>query len=240
MPPCAGGRSVPCIGPLTHYKPKCLICKTEYLILVRKGFDAPPCCGRRPCPDNDVYHCRTVAFAAEELKQRTAGAGMDGRAERSGDFAGAFEGAFARLQVMLEMVCVNGDPWPERVRVGVRRALAFAAKDPAAAGVLTNAALAQGGDGLERYERLMAYLADLLEPGRAETPYGADLPPTTERSIAGGIATIIANRVDRGRAEELPGLSAEMVQFILTPYIGTEEARRIAMAGDWPNSQPDR
>lgn len=165
---------------------------------------------------------------------------MDGRAEQPGDFASAFEGAFARLQVMLEMVCVSGDPWHERVRVAVRQALDFAAKDPAAASVLTNAALAQGGDGLERYERLMAYLAGLLEPGRAESPHGADLPSTTERSLAGGVATIVANRVDRGRAEELPGLSTEMVQFILTPYIGTEEARRIAMAGDWPNSQPDR
>jgi hypothetical protein len=157
---------------------------------------------------------------------------MDGRAEQPGDFAGAFEGAFARLQVMLEMVCVSGDSWPERVRVAVRQALDFAADDPAAAGVLISAALAQGGDGLERYERLMAYLAGLLEPGRAESPHGPDLPTTTERSLAGGVAAIVANRVDRGRAGELPGLTAEMVQFILTPYIGTEEARRIATARD--------
>lgn len=165
---------------------------------------------------------------------------MDGRAEQPADFTSAFEGAFARLQVMLEMACVSGGPWPERVGVAIRQALEFAAEDPAAAGVLTNAALAQGGDGLERYERLMAYLAGLLEPGRAESPHGDDLPSTTERSLAGGVATIVANRVDRGRAEELPGLTAEMVQFILTPYMGTEEARRIATAGDWPNSQPDR
>ncbi len=164
---------------------------------------------------------------------------MDGRAEQPGDFASAFEGAFARLQVMLEMVCVSGDPWYERVRVAVRQALDFAAKDPVAASVLTNAALAQGGDGLERYERLMTYLAGLLEPGRAESPYGLELPATTERSLAGGVATIVANRVDRGRAAELPGLGAELVQFILTPYLGTEQARRVAVS-NWPGSQPDR
>lgn len=179
-------------------------------------------------------------FAADELNGRAAGAGMDGRAEQRGDFVSAFESAFARLQVTLEMACVSGDPWPERVRVAIRRALDFAATEPAAAGVLTNAALAQGADGLERYERLMAYLAGLLEPGRAECPYGADLPSTTERSLAGGVATIVANRVERGGAGELPGLSAEVVQFVLTPYMGTEEARRIALAGDWPPGQPDR
>jgi hypothetical protein len=165
---------------------------------------------------------------------------MDGRAQQPEDFAAAFEAAFARLQVLLEMACVSGGSWPERVRVAVRQALDFAAKDPAAASVLTSAALAQGGDGVERYERLMAYLAGLLEAGRAESPHGADLPATTERSLAGGVATIVANRVDRGRAEELPGITAEVVQFILTPYMGTEVARRIATAGDWPGSQPDR
>jgi hypothetical protein len=184
--------------------------------------------------------CRTAVFAADELNGAVAGAGMEGRAQQPDDFASAFESAFARLQVLLEMACIVGGPWPERVRVAVRQALDFAVADPAAAGVLTNAALGQGRDGLERYERLMAYLAGLLEPGRAESPHGADLPSTTERSLAGGVATIIANRVDRGRAEELPGLTAEVVQFILTPYMGTEEARRIATAGDWPNSQPDR
>lgn len=165
---------------------------------------------------------------------------MDGRAEQPGDFASAFEGAFARLQVQLEMVCVSGNPWPERVGVAVRQTLELAAADPEAASVLTNRALAQGRDGLERYERLMTYLAGLLEVGRDESPYGTDLPPTTERSLAGGVATIVANRVDRGRAGELPSLTADLVQFILTPYMGTEKARRIATAGDWPGSQPDR
>jgi hypothetical protein len=168
---------------------------------------------------------------------------MDGRAEQSGDFrdfAGAFEGAFARLQVMLEMACVSGDPWPERVRIAVLSVLDFAARDPAAASVLTNEALAHGADGLARYERLMSYVASLLESGRAESPHGGDLPATTERSIAGGIATIVANRVDRGGAEGLPRLLPDVVQFVLTPYFGTDAAKRIATAGDWPGSRPDR
>lgn len=156
---------------------------------------------------------------------------MDGRAQQPEDFAGAFESAFARLQVLLEMACVGGGPWPERLRVAVRQALEFSAADPAAASVLTNGALAEGIDGVERYERLMAFLAGLLEAGRAESLYGADLPATTERSLAGGVATIVANRVDRGRAEELPGLVAEVVQFVLTPYLGAAQARRVALEG---------
>lgn len=165
---------------------------------------------------------------------------MDGRAQQSEDFPTAFESAFARLQVLLETTCASGDPWPNRVTVAIRRALELAAAEPATASVLTTEALAQGVDGLDRYERLMTFLAGLLEPGRAESPHGPDLPATTERSLAGGVATIVAYRVDRHRAAELPGLAAEMAQFVLTPYIGTEQARRLARASDWPGSQPDR
>jgi hypothetical protein len=165
---------------------------------------------------------------------------MDRRAQQPEGFVTAFESAFARLQVLLEMACVGEGPWADRATVAIGRALEFAAAAPAAASALTNGALAHGVDGLERYERLMTYLAGLLEAGRAESPHGADLPATTERSIAGGVATIVANRVDRGGAEGLPRLAPEVVQFVLTPYLGTEEAKRMAARGDWPGSQRDR
>jgi hypothetical protein len=172
----------------------------------------------------------------------TAGAGMDEDAQQPEDFATVFESAFARLQVVLEMACAGGEMvWPERAAVAIRRAFELAAADPVAVGALTSEALARGVDGVERYERLMAYVAGLLEGGRAGSPHGAELPPTTERSLAGGVATIVANRVDRGRARELPSLVPEVVQFVLTPYLGTAEARRIAaMSADWPSSQPER
>jgi hypothetical protein len=165
---------------------------------------------------------------------------MDERAQHRGDFVIAFESAFARLQVLLEMACTGKGPWALRVTVAIRQALEFAAAEPNAAVILTSEALAQGADGLERYERLMAYVAGLLVGGRVESPHGAELPATIERSLAGGVATIVANRLDRGREGELPGLTGEVVQFVLTPYMGTEEARRLASEGDWPPSQPDR
>jgi hypothetical protein len=165
---------------------------------------------------------------------------MEGRAQEPDDFASAFESAFARLQILLETACAKGGPWQGRAIDAIRQALEFAAAEPRAADVLTIGALAQGVDGLERYERLMAYVAGLLESGRAESPHGTELPPTTERSLAGGVATIVANRVQRGREAELPGLTAEVVQFVLTPYLGMEEARRLATRVAWLGGQPDR
>ena len=45
--------------------------------------------------------------------------------------------------------------------------------------------------------------------------------------MAGGLLSLIARRVDRGRERELPAIVGEAIQFVLTPYLGAEEARRI-------------
>ncbi|MGE5282516.1 MAG: hypothetical protein ACM3N0_09405 [Chloroflexota bacterium] len=150
---------------------------------------------------------------------------------RRDEFARAFEAAFARLQVVVEEAYLAEDDWPGQVAAAIRAAFDFAATDPAVADLLTNEALARGRDGLSRYRRLIDFCAGLLEPGRDQVPNGTLLPSTLEHSLAGGITMLVAQRVDQGRAGELPRLAADAIQFALTPYLGVHEARRIALNG---------
>jgi hypothetical protein len=143
-------------------------------------------------------------------------------------FAGAFEAAFARLQVRIETACAVEEEWPAQVAAGVRAALEFTAADPASARVLTNDALAAGREGYARYERMLAHFGERLLPGRSLRPEGERLPEMIEKAMTGGIAMLIAQRLDMGREAELPALGQEATQFVLTPYLGTEKARRIA------------
>ena len=152
-------------------------------------------------------------------------------ADAKDDFAGSFEASFARFQVHVEEACAAGTDWPSRVASAIRAALEFAAADPIAANVLTNDALAAGRDGISRHRRLLAYVAHELAPGREQSPHGSSLPPLTEQALAGGLAGIVAERLTRGRAHELPALAPEAIQFALTPYLGADEARRIAASG---------
>jgi hypothetical protein len=145
----------------------------------------------------------------------------------SDDFANAFEAAFARLQVCLEEACATAGDWPCRIAAATRAGLGFAAADPAAAQLLTNDALAHGSDGIARYERLIAYLSAGLAPGREQRPGGGRLPDITERAMAGGVVSLVAWRLGRGRERELPAIAGEAIQFVLTPYLGAQEARRI-------------
>jgi hypothetical protein len=146
------------------------------------------------------------------------------------DFPKAFEAAFARLQVAILDACRSERSWSAKVASGVWAGLEFATDDPVAADLLTNGALAEGADGIARHERLVAYLAAGFLPGREERPDGRHLPGVTERAMAGGLVTMVAMRLDQGREEELPALASEAIQFVLTPYLGVDEARRVAVA----------
>lgn len=75
---------------------------------------------------------------------------------------------------------------------------------------------------------MIEYWAGLLLPGREHFSGGVELPETIERALAGGILALIARRVDQGCAGELPELVPDAVQFALTPYLGTDQARRVA------------
>lgn len=155
---------------------------------------------------------------------------MDDAAQRQDEFADTFESAFARLRIRIETACASQSDWPLGTAAGIRAALEFAARDPNAVRVLTTDALAAGKAGFAHYARLISYLSDLLLPGRDERPESEDLPGETEKALAGGVAMLVAQRVDLDRQAELPALAAEAIQFVLTPYLGIDEARRVAVA----------
>ncbi|HXR29761.1 MAG TPA: hypothetical protein VN752_01300 [Solirubrobacterales bacterium] len=155
---------------------------------------------------------------------------MNDPVSRPGHRPSAFDAAFARLQVRIESACVTETEWPRQVAAGIRAALEFAALEPGAARTLTTSALSGGRAGYERYDRMVSHLGERLAPGRELSLEGSRLPQIIEKAMVGGVAMLVAQRVDLGRHLELPALADEAIQFILTPYLGRDEARRVAMA----------
>lgn len=149
-------------------------------------------------------------------------------AQHPDDFADAFESALARLQIRVETACASEVGWPARVSAGISAALGFAAADPAGAQVLTNEAMAGGRAGFARYDRMIEHFAAALRPGRAERPEGEWLPEITEKTMVGGVAMLVAQRLNFDRHAELPAIAPEAIQFVLTPYLGAAEAKRVA------------
>lgn len=165
---------------------------------------------------------------------------MDEIARSPDDFASTFEASFARFQIRLEDACGRSAEWPSGVAAAIRAAFEFAASHPADASALTNEAQAAGADGMARFRRLLDYLAAKLASGRDQRPEGAELSPLTEQAVAGGLLGVVAERLAQGRAAELPALAPEAIQFTLTPFLGAEEARRLAESTESPGTGTDR
>jgi hypothetical protein len=64
--------------------------------------------------------------------------------------------------------------------------------------------------------------------GRKVSPNGQQLPETLEETIVGGIFWVLYQRIVMGQAEQIEQLLPELVEFSLTPYLGTEAAKQAA------------
>ena len=131
----------------------------------------------------------------------------------------------------VEHASAQESEWASKAAAAVAATLEFAANDPEAAQLLTNEALARGAEGISRHERVITYAADQLATGRALRPENAQLPDITERALVGGLVMLVAQRLDQNKLDDLPRATPEMIEFVLTPYVGADEARRFAGNG---------
>jgi hypothetical protein len=62
---------------------------------------------------------------------------------------------------------------------------------------------------------------------RADHPGRAELPDDLADLLLGGVVALIARYVDSDRAERLPEATAALIEYLLIPYIGGEEAKAV-------------
>lgn len=67
-----------------------------------------------------------------------------------------------------------------------------------------------------------------LEPGRGESAEAATLPDSTEDSLLGGLV-VLTSRSILTASGPLPQLLPDLVEFVLSPYLGPERARALAL-----------
>lgn len=149
-------------------------------------------------------------------------------------FASKDEGIAAAQEAFLERLwldvldaCSEAVEWPEKVRVALRSVLVSLAEASALARVFAVEARAS----LAAAERQFAVLdsfAELLREGREHYPEAASMPPTTERALVGGVASIISSRLLDEEPRALIALEPELLELVLLPYLGRKAARQLA------------
>jgi AcrR family transcriptional regulator len=127
----------------------------------------------------------------------------------------------------VEAAVAEHSDWRGRVRAGAAEALRLLAANPLVAHLIAIEAAQAGQVGRERRQSLLDRFAVVL---RAHHPGRPDLPDDLADLLLGGVVSLIARYVDAGRTEQLPEATRTLVEFVLIPYLGAEEAHA-ALAG---------
>jgi hypothetical protein len=117
------------------------------------------------------------------------------------------------------------------MRDGIASMIALLASDPPLAGITLVEGLRAGRGVYDRYQAAVESFVPLIRTGAPAAPGGRQVPRATDEAIVGGIASLLGGRVLAGESEQLDDLTPAVLEFALTPYLGTVEARRIISAG---------
>ncbi len=82
-----------------------------------------------------------------------------------------------------------------------------------------------------RPERVPARLIPTLRRGRQLTGDGVEPPEITEEIVAAGVASLITRRLATEEPQSLMSLHPGLVEFALTPYLGSRAAAEVASKG---------
>jgi AcrR family transcriptional regulator len=118
--------------------------------------------------------------------------------------------------------------WPEQVKAATGAILNFFSEVESASRVFTVEAPGAGAAALERRITSIDRFAALLRSGRQRYPAAAVLPGATERVLVAGFELLVTVHLLAEEGSVLPGLQPELVELLLTPYLGGSEARRVA------------
>ncbi|HET9153225.1 MAG TPA: helix-turn-helix domain-containing protein [Solirubrobacterales bacterium] len=130
------------------------------------------------------------------------------------------------------------DHWPYRVEAGLAAFLRFVAEEPALARTCMVDALAAAPTSVRYYEESLQAFVSLFRLGRDVSPHGPELPETLEEALIGGVFWILYQRLLVEQPEAIGALLPELVEFALTPYLGAEAARAVALEGDGASAVP--
>jgi AcrR family transcriptional regulator len=126
----------------------------------------------------------------------------------------------------------SGDPWPERIALGLRALVELLASESDIARMAMVEVTAAGDDARARYRAALARFTPFLEEGRAYSGRDDSLPEDTARFAIGGATSMVFDEIRAGRGPDLERILPDLVFAVLMPYLGPEaaegEMRRVA------------
>ena len=171
------------------------------------------------------YQATTITHITKEAKvsRRVFYENFEGKEEC---FLAAFEVVAGHIRELAAEAVASLDDWPRQAIAASRAVLVFLASEPD----LARLCLVESQGASPAVAARFHEAVPLLEQGRGERERGRELPPSTEESTIGALIMLASRKVAAGEAEQLEDLLPDFAEFILAPYLGAEEAGRLAHA----------
>jgi AcrR family transcriptional regulator len=128
------------------------------------------------------------------------------------------------LEQEVRSVYIGEDPWPARVREGLRVALEWFAADPEASRFLLVETSTVGPAFRSIFKREYARFTGMLDDGLDDSAPGPELTEATSLGV-GALLARIYEEILLDRVAELPRLLPDLTYDFLVPFVGEEVAR---------------
>jgi AcrR family transcriptional regulator len=173
------------------------------------------------------YNATTVAniTKAASVSRRTF---YEHFADKEACFLAAYEMVADHIAAAMRAAAESFEDWPQQVRAALATMLRFLAGEPELASLCMIEPVAAGGEIAARHRASMQGLVEILKAGRPEHSGDRPLPEATEETLVGGIVSLIVREISAGRTGQLEQLLPDLVELTLAPYVGAEQAERLA------------
>jgi AcrR family transcriptional regulator len=173
------------------------------------------------------YNATTVAniTKAAAVSRRTF---YEHFADKEACFLAAYEMVADHIRDSMQVAAQSFEEWPQQVRAALATMLRFLAGEPELARVVMIEPVAAGGEIAARHRESMQGFVEILKAGRPEHGGERPLPEATEATLVGGIVSLIVREINAGRTAKLEDLLPDLVELTLAPYLGAEQAAKLA------------
>jgi AcrR family transcriptional regulator len=148
------------------------------------------------------------------------------------DFAGkddamlaAIDSACSQIVAAVMPAFRRAEDWPNGVRAGYGALCNFLASRPAMAQLIAVEVHAAGSPAMERRHETLRPLEELIGEGFEHEPAA---PALAAEAIVGAVFTLVYKRLQASGPSSLPALAPLLTYITLSPFLGAEEACRIA------------
>jgi len=142
-------------------------------------------------------------------------------------FLEAFDLVVAHLEDLVREAAREEPDWPHQVIAALRAALRFLTEEPDLARLCLVEPVTATPLIATRFREVVIDNSRALKPGRLERVEAEELPDSTEDSLLGGLIALVSRSILTGNPDSLEDLLSDLLDFVLSPYLGPEGARKV-------------